>query len=65
MLSSAGDGGRKDPETVPKLFDNRSGKVAKALGEKTIFYGQATKGIRWMPWRTRAKKDVVSCDKPR
>ena len=65
MLDSAGSGGIKDPETVPKLFDNRSGKVAKALGEKTIFYGQATKGIRWMPWRTRAMKDAVSCDKPR
>ncbi len=27
--------------------------------------GQATKGTRWMPWRQEAKKDVVSCDKPR
>ena len=26
---------------------------------------QATKGIRWMPWRWKAMKDVVSCDKPR
>jgi hypothetical protein len=29
------------------------------------FYGQATKGVRWMPWRQKAKKDVASCDKPR
>ena len=29
------------------------------------FFGQASKGIRWMPWRTKAMKDVVSCDKPR
>ena len=29
------------------------------------FYGQATKGTRWMPWRRKATKDVVSCDKPR
>ena len=29
------------------------------------FYGQATKGVRWMPWRQTAKKDVVTCDKPR
>ena len=50
---------------IVRFFDNRFGKVAKALGEKTIFYGQATKGIRWMPWRTRAMKDAVSCDKPR
>ncbi len=28
-------------------------------------YGQATKGIRWMPWCQEAKKDVVSCEKPR
>ncbi len=27
--------------------------------------GQATKGIRWMPWRQEAMKDVVSCDKLR
>ena len=29
------------------------------------FYGQATKGVRWMPWRQQAMKDAVSCDKPR
>jgi hypothetical protein len=29
------------------------------------FYGQATKGVRWMPWRQQAMKDVASCDKPR
>jgi len=29
------------------------------------FYGQATKGVRWMPWRQQAMKDVVSCEKPR
>ena len=23
------------------------------------------KGARWMPWLTEAKKDVISCDKPR
>ncbi len=28
-------------------------------------FGQATKGVRWMPWRREAKKDVASCDKPR
>ena len=33
--------------------------------EWSKFYGQATKGIRWMPWRRKARKDVVSCDKPR
>jgi len=29
------------------------------------FYGQATKGIRWMPWHIEAMKDVASCDKLR
>ena len=28
-------------------------------------YGQATKGIRWMPWHRMPMKDVVSCDKLR
>ena len=27
--------------------------------------GQASKGIRWMPWHQEAMKDVVSCEKPR
>ena len=36
-----------------------SGPVADRFG------GQATKGIRWMPWRQEVKKDVASCDKPR
>jgi hypothetical protein len=26
---------------------------------------QATKGLRWMPWRQEPKKDVAGCDKPR
>ncbi len=25
---------------------------------------KAEKGIRWMPWRVAAKKDVVNCEKP-
>ena len=29
------------------------------------FFGQATKGRRWMPGYREAKKDVVSCDKLR
>ena len=26
---------------------------------------QATKGIRWMPWRHEPMKDAISCEKPR
>ena len=29
------------------------------------FYGQATKGVRGMPWQEQAMKDVASCEKPR
>ena len=29
------------------------------------FHVQATKGTWWMPWRWKAMKGVVSCDKPR
>ena len=29
------------------------------------FYGQATKGMRWMPWRRKAMKDAAGCDKLR
>ena len=28
-------------------------------------YSQVTKSMRWMPWRQKAMKDVVVCDKPR
>ena len=35
--------------------------MLSSIGE----YGQATKGIRWMPWREKAMKDVASCDKLR
>ena len=34
-------------------------RAAKSFG------GQASKGIRRMPWRQEAMKDVVSCEKPR
>ena len=27
-------------------------------------WGEQEKGIRWMPWRQEAMKDVARCDKP-
>jgi hypothetical protein len=27
--------------------------------------GQVRKGLRWMPWHQRAKKDAAGCEKPR
>ena len=65
---------RRKPEM---FFDNQitTGKAKKGLWNLFArdpardfgagkFYGQATKGIRWMPWRRKARKDVVSCEKP-
>ena len=40
-------------------------RAAARLHVLSKFYGQATKGARWMPWRETAMKDVASCDKPR
>ena len=31
----------------------------------SVFYGQAIKGVRWMPRQRKAMKDAVSCEKPR
>ena len=39
-----------------------------SLSQRTALvseYGQATKGVRWMPWYMEAMKGVISCDKPR
>jgi hypothetical protein len=32
---------------------------AVGRGESNVFGGQASKGIRWMPWLQEAMKDVV------
>lgn len=29
------------------------------------FLGQMNKRKRWMPWQSKAKKDVAACEKPR
>lgn len=39
--------------------------VVVSLLRASKFYGQATKGARWMPWQKQAMKDVASCDKLR
>ena len=38
-------------------------RLVYAKGDQ--FFGQASKGVRWMPWQQEAMKDVVSCDKLR
>ena len=50
-----------------RIYPHRSAAYRK-VGSDDVpgkFYGQATKGVRWMPWRQKAMKDVASCDKPR
>ena len=47
------------------LFDNYIGMTGTALyigafkHKCSKIFGQATKSIRWMPWRQKAMKDVV------
>ena len=45
-----------------KFFDlrEREGKEEAMTGKP-----EQRKGTRWMPWRSLAKKDVVSCEKLR
>lgn len=35
------------------------------LSKRARLWDQVTKCTRWMPWRLKAMKDVVVCDKPR
>ena len=46
-------------------YDSLSGVEVDSLLRESKFYGQATKGARWMPWQKQAMKDVASCDKLR
>ena len=46
---------------LPRITDHKP----LFLSVLSRFYGQATKGVRWMPWRQTATKDVATCDKPR
>ena len=57
-----GDGCRFSGFLNPQ-FAIRNPKSCLLLVSK--FYGQATKGTRWMPWHFEAMKDVASCEKLR
>ena len=41
------------------------GLTGKASHRASELFGQATKSVWWMPWRQKAMKDVISCDKLR
>ncbi len=45
-----------------RIYDSLQSLLGLVLSR---FYGQVSKGTWWMPWRTQAKKDVVSCEKLR
>ena len=80
-ISSTGDGcagcamladrvGIVDPANLwirRLFFDNciRVTDLRYAFLVIEAFCGQATKGVRWMPWRKQAMKDVASCEKLR
>ena len=32
---------------------------------KSLYIGQATKSVEWMPWHREPMKDVISCEKLR
>src|SRR5690606_23356787 len=51
------------PGTMPAIFNSRFNldRTIVPLG----LYDQANKRAWWMPWRQKAMKDVVVCDKPR
>ncbi len=40
-------------------------KVLIIVKQSLVLYGQATKRIRRMPWRSEAMKDVAACEKRR
>jgi hypothetical protein len=54
--------GKKKGELSARNFREKASRGGDVPGK---FYGQATKGVWWMPWRQKAMKDVASCDKPR
>ena len=45
------------------FFDN--GMIRHKSVCNVLDKGQASYGIRWMPWHVEAKKDVANCEKPR
>ena len=47
------------------VYDIVGGGAIRPLIDVQFFYGQATKGVRWMPRQREAMKDAVSCDKLR
>src|SRR5205823_13891522 len=49
--------------SAPGLMRARRRKSGNTISPHHVV--EATKGVRWMPWRQAPKKDVEHCDKPR
>ena len=54
-----------DVNTHTEIVEALSAVEVSSLLRASKFYGQATKGARWMPWQKQAMKDAASCDKLR
>ena len=39
--------------------------AARSVGKEERVLSKVNKGEWWMPWLIQAKKDVISCEKPR
>ncbi len=53
------------PSNVRMSSDRDTRRSVSFLGRALIMRAiKCLKGVRWMPWRAQAMKDVVRCDKP-
>jgi hypothetical protein len=55
---SSGGAGIANARALPRRLSAREGEWA-------VLWGQATKCMWWMPWRSQAMKDVAACEKLR
>ena len=53
----------KVEEDVGGAYFDDSSEEQRSYVRKDVSVSQASKGIRWMPWRSATTKDAVSCEK--
>ncbi len=59
---------RREPKEFLRAHMCREDKLRHAVSGNFNFSTsceEATKGVRWMPWRQTPRKDAYHCDKPR
>jgi hypothetical protein len=59
------DSFKLEPGRAKKFFDILEEEKSKVDNSKREIEKKVNKGIRWMPWLSEAKKDVISCEKLR